>query len=314
MKTSPSSKQQHASMGSNHLPTPLAGLHQAARSWHCHGGTAPLRRAGLGWGFFITFLLLKKQQTFPARFAAGISPATWLEQRQEHILLQDLIVIRNVNRHQEKPLRSGSSRCRELLRQSCLQRGKGRAVHPTELFVITALKMLRCTDRDCRHSPYLSCKALLIWQPCGWFFLSPCPPPFPSKRNLDQQPQFTRHFTPLPVCIWEEQASFGLGARAYLGATSLTPRAPELSTHPSSGEACTKVGRAAFVDLCLPPGPLPPCFSFFFFFFLRKLRNECFATQRIRGAQSFAAGKSQSHWYSGPSLPLRSGMAFAPHC
>lgn len=133
----------------------------------------------------------------------------------------------------------------------------GRAVHPTELFVITALKIRRCTDWDCRHSPYLSCKALLIRQYCGWLFLpSYSPRPFPSKRSLDQQPQFTQHFTSLPACIWEERASFGLGARACLGASSLTPRAPELSTHRSSGDTCTRMGRAAFVNHCPPPGPL----------------------------------------------------------
>lgn len=99
-------------MGSSHLSSMLAVLHQAARSWHCQGGMAPRCRAGLV--FFFNFPLLKKQQTFPARFATGIIPATWLEQCQEQILLWELIVIRNVNRHREKPLRSGSSQCRAV--------------------------------------------------------------------------------------------------------------------------------------------------------------------------------------------------------
>lgn len=74
-----------------------------------HGSAVPCRA-----GFFFNFSLLKKQQTFPARFATGIAPATWLEQCQEQILLWELIVIRNVNRHREKPLRSGSSQCRAV--------------------------------------------------------------------------------------------------------------------------------------------------------------------------------------------------------
>lgn len=44
---SPSLKQQRATMGSNHLSITLAGLLQAAHSWHCQGGMAPLCRAGM---------------------------------------------------------------------------------------------------------------------------------------------------------------------------------------------------------------------------------------------------------------------------
>lgn len=89
-----------------------------------------------------------------------------------------------------------------LYRVSCKQLGKGkamdesrgefkqrRAVHPTELFVITTPKMLHCMDWDCRCFPYLSCKALLIWQHYNRLFLLRFA--FPSERILDQQTQFT---------------------------------------------------------------------------------------------------------------------------
>lgn len=180
-------------------------------------------------GFFLTSLLLKKQQTFPARFAAGVAPATWLEQCQEQILLQDLIVSRNVNRHREKPLRSGFSQCGAVQaaapelptaggserpqRGRREEHGQGRAVRPMELFVITTLKMLHCTDWDCRRSPYLSCKALLIQQHCGRFF---SPPAFSQleKPGSAAPVYMTLHIPPCAfgksrqALVWEPEHSW----------------------------------------------------------------------------------------------------------
>lgn len=61
---SPSSKEQHANMGSNHLSTVLAGLLQAARSWHCQG--AQLHCAVPGWDFF-NFPFIEETADIPSQ-------------------------------------------------------------------------------------------------------------------------------------------------------------------------------------------------------------------------------------------------------
>lgn len=138
---------------------------------------------------------------------------------------------------------------------------QGRVVHPAELFVITTPKMLHCMDWDCRCFPYLSCKALLIRQHYNQLFLPRFA--FPSKRILDQQTQFTRHFTPL-LCAFGKSRQSSVWEPKCAWKPRLIPRNPELSTHhPSSGEARTKMRHATFVDLCPPPSLLSHCLGFF---------------------------------------------------
>lgn len=53
-------------------------------------------------------------------------------------------------------------------------------------------------------------------------------------------------------------------------------------------------------------------FFFFFFSFFKKLRNECFVTQQVRGDQFFAAGKSQNHWLCWAKFPPSLQHNFCP--
>lgn len=142
---SPSSEQQCATTGSNHLPIALM-----ACSRHHTAGIAREASTVPGWdagmlGFF-NFYVTEETAGIPSQIHHWHHPSHMARGFQDQIWLQGLIVIRNVSLHWENQLRSGLFWCRavQAAAHSCPQPGEAKGQEGEERAVQAGKSCASC--------------------------------------------------------------------------------------------------------------------------------------------------------------------------